>query len=408
MLLEQKIIYNIRSFLNTEKNFMYQKNNLLLMVYFYLNSFFTLFEPFIYGRRDFLLRNGILLIVLIYAMKIRKTFNIKFIVISLFLFVSLTINTFLGFEMNYIAFLSARIFLRTLIPLVIFSTEKYDFKALLVTWYKFATILTSLLPIYLIIDQWFHVNYFSIGYLAHLNALIIFYTIASEKKLKFFPISLLLFNIVMCIIFGSRMVTLGLFTAIIIVFLAIYWRWIVKNYILSLFGFISFGITFSLIPRFTFWLDELLRSRGIFSRNVRLIAYMLRTGNIHLSGRDEFQGLVWDYIYSTRAFFPGGVGMVRSLTDNQFPHAHNFFLEILLVFGIVLGGVALICFFFKLIIVLINSIKLNKERGFFLILIFLPFLIRSFVGTLFLVDYLFLTTLSIVIFNPKCATTEVQ
>ena len=120
-------------------------------------------------------------------------------------------------------------------------------------------------------------------------------------------------------------------------------------------------ISFNLDKLFNM-LYELLNKYDINSRSIKLFL----SGEVHLSGRD--------YIYENlikavmnNPFLGLGLGADRRIIGKEGGYAHNFFLEVVVNFGVIAGGIAILIILF----LLIRSLLSQNLNNYYLIIIWI-------------------------------------
>jgi len=116
------------------------------------------------------------------------------------------------------------------------------------------------------------------------------------------------------------------------------------------------------------------------------------------SGRDDIYPVIFKYIKEENVFFPSGFGVARNLTDGAYYHAHNFFLEFILIFGLL--GFSLFIVFFSVKVLAMRKWRKNVEDQIkfdFLLILSISFILRSLMGTHFIKDVIFLVCLGIIL-----------
>ena len=133
-------------------------------------------------------------------------------------------------------------------------------------------------------------------------------------------------------------------------------------------------------------LDNFFRGFGISSRTLRL----LMRGNIHLSGRERLYQLVLPEI-GDRPFTGIGLAGDYRIIGN---YVHNFFIEVLGNFGIVLGGLLI----GLLLILVLRLLRNSYEQAYGLIALWLSLgFVHLMVSGSYLIDIQFWIFLGIVV-----------
>lgn len=135
-------------------------------------------------------------------------------------------------------------------------------------------------------------------------------------------------------------------------------------------------------------LDNFLSSYGITSRTLRLFLQ----GGVYMSGRDRIYNLIWQHIVDKPLL---GIGLAgdRIILAGSNAYVHNFFLEVLGNFGIIVGALVLLCFIFNIIKPFSRNHK--DEFALYAILFSLGF-VHLFVSGSYLTDIKFWLFLGVV------------
>ena len=106
-------------------------------------------------------------------------------------------------------------------PLYIFLLDDVDYKYIFEFWLKVAILITLLLPLFIVLFKFKIIMYSHIGPMTHYNALILTYAAFVMKKYDLKYIILLLINLFIGLVIGSRMMFFSAFitSLFIIVFL---------------------------------------------------------------------------------------------------------------------------------------------------------------------------------------------
>lgn len=363
-------------------------HSLSLIIYIYIHSFIVLFSFFLNDNMALILELSILLLFLFingYLNKMR--FNMKFIISALCIVSLLFLNILLTSYKSYIITQSLRIIIVMLLPMYLLTSCQISFYKSWKYWLTISKIMTLLLPLLYYMRDIHLISYFDIATVTHLNLICFFYyTLLNNNKMLVW----ILPNIIMHVLFGSRMVLL----ATLVVYLYLYFNKINKNKGLKKHIQIIILLSTLLLIYLNFMniLDRLsvfLTKNNLNSRNINLLkAYFSGASFDEIaSGRD--------YIYleaikniKKSLILPQGISRMRIISQGVFFHAHNAVLEIMLTFGTVLSIVILIIFVIKF---LIFKEKNNKKQFLynFYILILLSFLVRSITGTYLFTDSFF-------------------
>jgi len=218
-----------------------------------------------------------------------------------------------------------------------------------------------------------------------------------QKNIKATTIIFLIINLGVAAILGSRMVFVSSVLTAVLIFI-IFARKNIKFYInLFLMSLLAVVVSYNLLNILTF-MNETLGKIGIKSRNLYMFINQVKGGfenSIVLSGRENIYPVISEYL-KENTIFPSGFGVARKLTNEVYYHAHNFLLEIILIFGIIGCLVILVAALLKLK-VLIKNIDFSENRIMLHILtvLLISFFFRSLTGTYFMTDGIFLFCLGI-------------
>lgn len=319
------------------------------------------------------------------------SFNkLKFTFKSIFL-ILITITLFLvnALFSEYPTYVLAILFnfIVIFIPVVYLINVELDYKKIFAYWHKFSIIFTLLLPIFINLYFLKKIGYYEVGLVTHINTISLAFSISQSNKKT--NIICLIANILICLFFGSRSV----FVSSVILTFFVYLLFKRKRnfsfyFIISIVSGMGIYIYANLID-ILYSIQNLMIRFGINSRNLSLFIQQLSAQNtdIYLSGRDGIYPVIIEQLKMANGL-PEGVGVARILTHNMFYHSHNFFLEMLLTFGTILGSILIIALLFMIIFHLLKNIQ--SYQIYFGIALLISFLLRSLVGTYFLQDVIFI------------------
>ncbi|WP_191560020.1 oligosaccharide repeat unit polymerase [Metabacillus idriensis] len=371
-------------------------NSLILIIYIYITSISLLFAPFI---STFLVELVLLLLLILVTLILNKfEFNLKIIVYFVFTTLFIGINILAVSYKDYVFADGFNFILYSFIPIYLLTQKLVTFEFFRDYWIKLSIIFTYLLPIYYIYRQNGHISYYDIGFLSHLNILIIAYCLISQKSKNVKMIIYLLVNIGVLAILGSRMVLVASLITIIFTFILFSNKKNIKFYLnLILISIIGLIVSQNLL-NILIYLNNTIADFGIRSRNLSMFITQLSgrsDDSIILSGRDNIYPVISQYLFEN-GIRPSGFSVARKLTNGMYYHSHNFFMELLLIFGLLGVILILITVIVKICILLkVKNMKDNKLMLQFLLIFLVSFLIRSLTGTYFVTDVIFLVCLGI-------------
>lgn len=356
-----------------------------------LSAFFT--EYYI----QLLLLSILSIITLIVNFRIIKK---KILMLYLFILFLIFLNLLSTEYQSYVVIDSFNLMLFSFVPIILVSsgiTVKY-----IETVFKSALIYSILyLAIGYILRKNLMIDYFDLGIITHFNVITLLLNSIIHKRIKFLPFLCLLLNVSVGLLLGSRMVSIASIILLIIGIGMVYRDNKFKNkawyaFIIS----ILFVVITNIINILNF-ISAKLEVYGINSRNITLFKQQIMnalqnsTNDSQVySGRDTIYPTIVKYLMED-GLFPNGLSMGRILTNNLFYHSHNFILEVLLIFGLLIGIGVLTILMIRTVYVFI---KWKSSVKFIMLLLCLSFVIRSMTGTYFIKDYFFWTSLSLVLF----------
>lgn len=362
------------------------KNSTLIVFYLYLTSFVALFS---FLDMAFLLEVGLLVTTVALALVNNKfkiptsilVFYLSLIVFALFMAPSMTVARYPLGEL-------ANVLLYSFIPIYLFSQNNIDYENILNKWKKVAMLFSLLLPILLIWREMRFIFYYEFGYVTHLNILIFvlyFFVKKEYTPLNFF---LIVYNTISLLVWGSRLVLLSTaITSVLIILILTKERMHIK---IIKFLALSFLVVmlFVNLPTILVAINGVLGLLGIHSRNITLLMQQVEGGiDAVIGDRQDFYPHMIVYLRNSLGI-PQGFGVIRSMTDGVYYHAHNFIIQFIFTFGLI----PLVLFISYTAIYYIqtgrHSIYSDSKR-YVLFIGITSFLLRSIAGTNFYNDYIF-------------------
>lgn len=378
-------------------------NSLILVIYLYVSTIVVLLTPISSNELLRFFAVSLLLLITLIINKFRITK--KNLLIFLFLVIIIAVNSIMVSHKNYVFSDGFNFLLYSSIPIYLLGSTNFNFNLFILYWRKSSIIFSLLIPLLFLYNSIGIASYYDLAFTLYLNSLILSHNFIFHKKSKS-GLMLLIFNMIVLVFFGSRMVFFATFITIILAYLFSKDKKKLGFYFsLSLISAISLYIYNNLL-NILIQFNSILASHNINSRNLFLFITQLKSSSdqtVILSGRDEIYPVVLEYI-SQHPLMPSGLGMGRVLTGGKYYHSHNFLLEISLIFGVVLASIILLLIVI-LIIKNIKNIKKYYNLSLFLMLL-VSFAIRSLTGTHFVNDVIFMILFSILCF-PKGKQTKI-
>lgn len=362
-----------------------RKNSQIVVMFLYLSTFLSFFNIIIPKDYSNYFLHTANIALIFYALYLNK-FKLPrpFFYVVGFSLVYVLINLVFVSYRYYVALEYFLAILAYFIPLYIFLLDDIDYEYLFEFWLKIAVIVSLLLPVFIILFKYKIINYAHIGTMTHFNSLVLTYTVFVLKKYDLKYIGLLLINLFIGLVIGSRMMFFSAFvtSVFIIIFLTKDKSKLFKKVLVGS-GVISLIAVFNLRGIVAFALD-ITRRLGINSRNLYLLNLQLTTpsSSIIQAGRGETYKLVIQYI-KDRSGLPGGLAVTRHLTNGEVYFAHNLFLDLSLVFGVI-GGLVLLILLFKATYSFVKEYTLYNPKVALYLIILISFLARSMTGGYFL------------------------
>jgi len=362
------------------------RNSSLIIFYLYLTSFVTLFA---FLDMAFILEVG-LLIATVAASLINNKFKMPTSVI-LFYLILIVYALFLAPSMSVARYPLgelANVLLYSFVPIYLFSQNNIDYDSILKKWKKTATIFSLLLPLLLVYREMRFIFYYEFGYVAHLNVLIfvLYFFVKKEYTLQnFFWI---VYNTIGLLFWGSRLVLLSTaITSVLIILVLIQERFHIKiiKFLITIFLVVMLYVN---LPTILVTLDTILGSLGINSRNITLLMQQIEGGLEAVIGdrQDFYPQMIMELRESLG--IPQGFGVIRSMTDGVYYHAHNFIIQFIFTFGLV----PLFAFILYTAIYYVQTSRhsiYSDTKKYVLFIGITSFFFRSIAGTNFYNDYIF-------------------
>ena len=371
-------------------------NNFFLIVLLYISPIVYL-TTIIVPNQYLLYAENAAYFIFILCLLVYNKFKFKFKTIAILVIVAIVFltNALLSQHPEYVIPIFIN-FSLILIPTLIVLDKKMDFQQVFKFWEKFALLFTVILPVYIVLNDLRKIGYYEIGYVTHVNLLFYAYLFSNFKKnFSIKNMILLILNVFCCFIFGSRSVlAAGIVVILVAFFMFQNERKISYYFILSAFlicGTYIYNNLAEILINIQFFINKL----GFSSRNLSLFIQELNNNEgLYLSGRDGIYPIIIDHLKSSNGL-PEGVGMARVLTSGKFYHAHNFLLEMLLTFGLIIGTFLIVILL--LIFVRLIFKKYKDDNNKFLCILLISFLTRSIFGTYFFQDTIFVISICLVI-----------
>ncbi|MBL1228918.1 O-antigen ligase family protein [Enterococcus sp. BWB1-3] len=372
---------------------MLTKNNFFLILgcfLVYLESLCKLTSLLLHeGQIYMLIRMSYILLFILLIIFNTNKISIKWILITCFIAILSLINIILTNNLSYVVPVYFNFFTVYLGGSFFLGTEKLNFDTYLTYLNILAKFLTFLLPAYIFLYLGKYISYYDVGYVTHLNCLFLWYGYFTKEKSNSNLIFVII-NLLVCLVMGSRSVFVTTLIELLITMIIFSKNKKIKFYLLVTIilgvGYYIYANLLSILIN----IQQISNKLGVNSRNLSLfISDLSNKQTVYDSGRDDIYPIVWDYLKKTSGL-PNGVGITRFLTNGFYYHAHNFVLESLLTFGLVIGILILIFFGINYFIATKRYLSINNGRDGLLILFMTSFLIRSTVGTYFVQDSMFI------------------
>ena len=272
--------------------------------------------------------------------------------------------------------------------LLIISSSVFDLKDFLNVWRKYAVFATVLSPVAIILMQNGIIDYGVFTYLNLPNCIIFSYHIMATSKGdsgKFKLLIMDLLNFAIILAFGGRMAAFAGAFSIFIGYMISPSVKLYKKYILILFVGVFGIIVINNLSILLHYFETVLNKYNLSSRTLLLLLEQLESGNagMYLTRRNVIYEEIVDYIVD-RGGLPGGFGVSLNISNGQFYHPHNLFLQLAVMFGVIGGGIFIILILYRLLS--LKRTKLHYEYQFTLLLL-IEYLVISFTGGSILNNY---------------------
>lgn len=319
-------------------------------------------------------------------------FLLAYVLIAVINVITVSYKYYAGVE----AFSGMAVFLPALL---IISSSSFDLKDFLNVWRKYALYSTVISPVAIILMQNRVIDYGVFTYLNLPNCVIFSYHIMSKPKGDKGRVSLLvldLLNFFIILMFGGRMAAFAAGFSIFLGYMLSSSVKLYKKYILILFIGIFGIIVINNLDILLHYFQVTLEKYNLNSRSISLLLEQLESGTtgVYLTRRNVIYDEIVNYIIN-RGGLPGGFGVSLNLSNGQFYHPHNLFLQLAAMLGI-LGAV----FFIAIILyrlILIRRTKLQLEYQFTLLLL-IEYLVISFTGGSILNNYVAILGIGMIFF----------
>lgn len=283
--------------------------------------------------------------------------------------------------------------------LLIMDSSSFDLKDFLSVWRKFAFYSTLLSPIAVMLMQNRVIDYGVFTYLNLPNCIIFSYYIMTKPNGNKSRISLLimdLLNFAVILVFGGRMAAFAAAFSIFIGYLISSSVKLYKKYILIILVGVLGILVISNLNTILRYFQLVLDKHNLNSRTLSLLIEQFESGNpgLYLTRRNVIYDEVVDYIIDRRGL-PGGFGVSLSISNGQFYHPHNLFLQLAVMFGC-LGGVLFIAVILYRL-VLLKRVRLLFEYQFTLLLL-IEYVVISFTGGSILNNYVAILGIGMIFF----------
>ncbi|NLL64118.1 MAG: hypothetical protein GX241_07845 [Ruminococcaceae bacterium] len=267
--------------------------------------------------------------------------------------------------------------------------------------FDFASFFTILLPVNYFFLTRGYLSYLEIGNICHIIILsaTVKYTLNNKFTTQIAIVTLSSF--VVGLILGSRGTVFASVSLLALVFLSKIIAFLknsryshLHKSLVSMFAFIALYWFVNKLSDIASLLAKTLDILGINSRNIFLLSGLFSKGVLYLSGREFIYAKIYDYLKDS-ILFPRGLGVVRIMTDGRYYHAHNIFLQMLLVFGLPLSVLFLFIFIKRLFVLKRLHIFEFKVSCLFIV----SFLTRGVTGSYFIADTIFLVVFCFLFFK---------
>ena len=283
--------------------------------------------------------------------------------------------------------------------LLIISSNKFDLKDFLEMWNKFAMVATLLSPMAIILVQQQIINYGVFTYLNFPNCIAFSYIIMStennsKRKKNAFVFAAV--NFLIILMFGGRMVAFAsafsIFFANITSSSARTAKKIIILFIIGIIGLLIINHLNIVLQ----YVQIILNKYNLHSRSFSLLTEQMRTGEtgLYLTRRDVIYDEILDYI-KDRSGLPGGFGVSLNISNGQFYHPHNLFLQLAVMFGVVGGVFLLLLIVYRIFKIRSNSLLFEYQ---FTLLVIVDYLVISFTGGSILNNFVAIISIGMLFF----------
>lgn len=315
-------------------------------------------------------------------------------------YVLITVINVAGVSYKYYAAIDSFSGLAVFLPaLLIISSSRFDLKDFLETWNKFAVVATILSPLVIVLVQNKIIDYGVFTYLNLPNCIVFSYMIMSTgkgNKRKKGAFVLASINFLITLLFGGRMAAFAsAFSIFLAYMISISVKTIKKVLIIVIIG--ASGILILNHMNIVLqYVQVILSKYNLNSRSFSLLVEQIRSGGtgIYLTRRDVIYDEIIDYIKDRRGL-PGGFGVSLNLSNGQFYHPHNLFLQLAVMFGVVGGILLLVLIAYRVFKIKNNSLPFEYQ---FTLLVLVDYLVISFTGGSILNNFVAILGIGMVFF----------
>lgn len=366
-------------------------NEKILILYLYMNSFLYLTRIALPESLHFYLEVSGLALLALVALHINNyKCNRRILILVTSIGLLSLINILLTTHKKRILFEVINIFIQGFLPMYLILLEKINYEKLLSLWFKFAKYSSFLLPIYLYLHSEKMISYAVVGFLVHLNTIIIGYYFLKKRELYLSTSILLGINIIVSLLVSGRLLTLATVVTLLAIMIVLdqqrdKWYYLRLALIFGAGAFLLLNLESILLTTRT-----VLSTFDISSRNLELLINQVTQPDqsLHLSGRETVYNQVISYIGSRKGM-PGGLSVTRIITKGTYFHAHNFILESILLFGMI-GTFIFIAYLGNQLVHLIQYKKDNEFKYELVVMTLISYGVRGIAGTYFLTNSFFL------------------
>ncbi len=330
---------------------------LILMIQYFILSFFALSGTYM----QLIIQNASKIIVgILYVIALPKTFKRRPM-----LFITTFIFALIIYILQYLIFPSNRELLESAIfnvffislPAFIYTLNLKDYNIFKSTMIKVGNlvfiigILYSSLILVGVISS--HEHYMSFSYYMLLPAILYLDRMIDKFTIKYLLLTSISFIIILAL--GARGPFIGIFLFIFLKNLKKIQKINFRNILFySLIGL--FFVTFLLFYEYILTsLDMFLKNFGLHSRSIELVL----NGNVTTNTRTQIYYTALESLMNKPLFGWGLMG--DRIAVGRMDYIHNFFLEILVSFGVILGSLLITSFVFVLVLSLIQQKRLSYD-----------------------------------------------